>query len=63
MDSKKYTIKDVAELASVSKGTVDRVLHERGKVAQKAFEKVNQVLNELDFKPNPIARNLKDKLI
>lgn len=63
MDSKKYTIKDVAELAGVSKGTVDRVLHERGKVSQKAFEKVNRVLKELDFKPNPIARSLKNNKV
>lgn len=59
MDAKKYTIKDVAELAGVSKGTVDRVIHKRGKVSQKALEKVNKVLKELDFKPNPIARSLK----
>ncbi len=63
MGSKKYTIKDVAELAGVSKGTVDRVLHKRGKVSQKALEKVNQVLKELDFKPNPIARSLKNNKV
>ncbi len=63
MDIKKYTIKDVAELAGVSKGTVDRVLHKRGKVSQKAFEKVNKVLKQLDFQPNLMARNLrKNKL-
>jgi len=59
LDTKKYTIKDVAELAGVSKGTVDRVIHKRGKVSQKAWDKVMQVLKELDFKPNPIARSLK----
>lgn len=63
MDAKKYTIKDVAQLAGVSKGTVDRVLHNRGKVSVKALEKVNQVLKELDFKPNPFARNLKQNKI
>lgn len=58
--NKKYTIKDIAELAGVSKGTVDRVLHKRGKVSQKAFEKVDAILKKIDYQPNPIARNLKN---
>jgi len=56
---KKYTIKDIAELAGVSKGTVDRVLHKRGKVSAKAQTQVEKVLKEIDYQPNPIARNLK----
>lgn len=56
---KKYTIKDIAELAGVSKGTVDRVLHSRGKVSDKAKEQVEKILKEIDYQPNPIARNLK----
>ncbi len=56
---KKYTIKDIAELAGVSKGTVDRVLHRRGKVSNKAQKGVEKVLKEIDYQPNPIARNLK----
>jgi len=60
---KKYTIKDIAKLAGVSKGTVDRVLHKRGKVSKKALDKVNKILKEIDFQPNPIARNLKNNKI
>ena len=41
---KKHTIKDIAKLAGVSKGTVDRVLHKRGKVSPAALEKVNEEL-------------------
>ena len=63
MDKKKYTIKDIARLAGVSKGTVDRVLHKRGRVSQKAFEKVDEVLKKIDYQPNPIARNLKTNKI
>ena len=63
MDKKKYTIKDIAKLAGVSKGTVDRVLHKRGRVSQKAFEKVDAVLKRIDYQPNPIARNLKTNKI
>jgi LacI family transcriptional regulator len=57
---KKYTIKDIAELAGVSKGTVDRVIHKRGKVSQKAHDKVTKLLKEIDYQPNLIARNLKN---
>ena len=57
--NKKHTIKDIAKLAGVSKGTVDRVLHKRGKVSQKALESVNTVLSEIEYEPNLIARNLK----
>jgi len=61
--NKKYTIKDIAEIAGVSKGTVDRVLHKRGKVSKTALEKVNTVLDRIDYRPNLIARNLKNTKI
>lgn len=61
--TEKYTIKDIAKLAGVSKGTVDRVLHNRGKVSQKALDKVNEVLDKIDYEPNLIARNLKNNKV
>ncbi|QIH40203.1 LacI family transcriptional regulator [Flavobacterium sp. Sr18] len=60
---KKYTIKDIAKLAGVSKGTVDRVLHKRGKVSPAALDKINEVLKVIDYEPNLIARNLKNNKI
>ena len=63
MIKKKHTIKDIAKLAGVSKGTVDRVLHKRGKVSNKAYAKVDKVLKEIEYVPNPIARNLKKNKI
>lgn len=63
MIEKKYTIKDIAELAGVSKGTVDRVLHNRGRVSKKAKERVTQILTEIDYQPNLIARNLKNNKV
>ena len=51
-------IKDIARLAGVSEGTVDRVLHNRGNVSDSAFAKVNEVLNKISYKPNLIARSL-----
>lgn len=61
--TEKYTIKDIAKLAGVSKGTVDRVLHNRGKVSQKALDKINAVLDKIDYEPNLIARNLKNNKV
>jgi len=60
MTNKKKTIKDIAKLAGVSKGTVDRVLHKRGKVSKTSLEKVEKALKGIDYYPNPIARNLKE---
>ena len=60
---KKHTIKDIAKAAGVSIGTVDRVLHKRGKVSEKALKAVTNALKEFDYKPNPIARTLKNNAI
>jgi LacI family transcriptional regulator len=58
VNTKNIRIKDIATLAGVSTGTVDRVLHKRGRVSKEAEEKVKGILNEIDYKPNPIARSL-----
>ncbi|MDP2060543.1 MAG: substrate-binding domain-containing protein [Flavobacteriaceae bacterium] len=52
------TIKDIAEEAQVSPGTVDRVLHNRGGVSKKTEEKVRQLLKKNNFKINRVARSL-----
>lgn len=61
--TKKYTIRDIAEMAGVSKGTVDRVIHNRGKVSETALKKVTEILDDIDFKPNLIAKNLKNNKV
>ena len=58
MDTGKIRIKDIAERAGVSVGTVDRVLHERPNVSPKALEKVKKALEEMDYKPNMYASAL-----
>lgn len=46
------TIKEIATLAGVSRGTVDRVLNHRGDVNPQTAEKIMQIVRELDYKPN-----------
>ncbi len=57
---KQHTIKDIAKLAGVSKGTVDRVIHKRGKVSTKSYDKVVAILDRINYKPNLLARSLKN---
>lgn len=59
--SDKIRIKDIARMAGVSAGTVDRVLHARGEVSARTREKVEAVLKELDYRPNPYASALASK--
>ena len=58
MDTGKIRIKDIAERAGVSVGTVDRVLHDRPNVSPKALEKVKKALEEMDYQPNMYASAL-----
>jgi LacI family transcriptional regulator len=58
MNPKNIRIKDIATKAGVSEGTVDRVIHNRGKVSDEAAKKVQLVLDKLKYKPNLIARTL-----
>ena len=48
MTTEKIRIKDVAELAGVSVGTVDRVLHNRPNVSEDARKKVEKALKDMD---------------
>ena len=52
------TLKDVAARAGVSRGTVDRVIYERGIVNSETREKVLRAVEELNYAPNVSARAL-----
>jgi LacI family transcriptional regulator len=52
------TIKDIARLAGVSIGTVDRVLHNRGRVAEATKSRILGIIRDTGFKPNLFASNL-----
>ena len=55
---KKITIYDVAREAGVSLATVSRVINGSSVVREKTKQKVLKVIEDLDFKPNQIARGL-----
>lgn len=55
------TIFDVARLAGVSRGTVDRVIYGRGRVSQETKEKVRKAVAELGYSANPNASSLANR--
>ncbi len=46
------TIKEIAALAGVSRGTVDRVLNHRGSVNPATAKKIEKIAQELEYRPN-----------
>ena len=56
--AEKIRIKDIAERAGVSVGTVDRVLHDRPNVSKPARDKVEKALKEMNYQPNVYASAL-----
>ncbi len=52
------TIQDVAKHAKVGAATVSRVLNESGYVKEETRQKVLRAIEELDYTPNEMARNL-----
>ncbi|VDR29137.1 Catabolite repressor/activator [Raoultella terrigena] len=63
MKTKRVTIKDIAELAGVSKATASLVLNGRGKelrVAQETRERVQTIAREQHYQPSIHARSLRD---
>ena len=55
----RFRIRDVAELAGVSPATVSRVLNGSATVAEAKREQVQAVINELGYRPNRTASNLR----
>jgi LacI family transcriptional regulator len=54
-------IKDIALKANVSTGTVDRVIHNRGRVAEDVKKRVLKIIKEMNYEPNLMARMLGSK--
>ncbi|MDR1535425.1 MAG: LacI family DNA-binding transcriptional regulator [Planctomycetota bacterium] len=53
------TVREIAALAHVSIGTVDRVIYRRGRVAAETKARIEAIIEKYRFTPNPIARRLK----
>ncbi|MDR1171016.1 MAG: substrate-binding domain-containing protein [Bacteroidales bacterium] len=54
----KVRIIDIAHMAGVSSGTVDRVIHNRGQVSEEKREKILSIIENIHYQPNIIARSL-----
>jgi LacI family transcriptional regulator len=52
------TIKDIASAAGVSRGTVDRVLNNRGGVSPELERRIRQLVIDLNYKPNRAGKAL-----
>jgi LacI family transcriptional regulator len=55
------TIKDIAEMAQVSKGTVSRVINDTSGVGDETRKRILKIIKELDFQPNASAQGLAAK--
>ena len=53
------TMKDVAQLAGVSVGTVSRVINNESGIKQSTLNKVEAAVKELNYIPNAYARGMK----
>jgi LacI family transcriptional regulator len=56
--AKKTTIRDVASRAGVGVGTVSRVLNDSPLVSESTRQKVTEAIETLNYRPNPVARQL-----
>ena len=52
------TIKEIADLANVSRATVDKVIHHRPGVKKETEERILTILKELNYQPNLIGKAL-----
>lgn len=52
------TLKQIAELAGVSRGTVDRALYNRGRVNPEVAARIRAIAEELGYQPNRAGRAL-----
>lgn len=61
MDLKNVTMKDIAKYTGVSTATVSRVLNDNYPVNIETKKKVLKAIEELEYEPNLVAKNLRSK--
>lgn len=52
------TVKEIARLAGVSRGTVDRALKNRGGISEKTKKRILEIAEQYDYKSNIIGKAL-----
>lgn len=52
------TMQQIADLAGVSRGTVDRALNNRGRIRPEMAEKIREIAKQLGYQPNMAAKTL-----
>ncbi|HLH72005.1 MAG TPA: LacI family DNA-binding transcriptional regulator [Chloroflexota bacterium] len=62
-DGRRLSIRDVARLAGVSRGTVSRVLNDHPDVSPTSRERVKSVIAQVGYRPNPVGRALSKRSI
>lgn len=55
------TIREIAEKSGVSIATVSNIINNKGKASPETVERVRKVIEEMNYVPNAVARNLKSK--
>lgn len=55
---KKMTIKDIAEIAGVSKSTISRVIDGNPRISEETRKRVFEIINKYGYNPNAAARSL-----
>ncbi|HBN83134.1 MAG TPA: hypothetical protein DDZ89_04760 [Clostridiales bacterium] len=61
MEKGKITLNDIARIAGVTIGTVDRAMHNRSGISEKTRQKILDIAKEYDYKPDIIGRSLSMK--
>jgi len=61
MTTDKLTIRQIAELAGVSRSTVSRVINDQPNVSPETRDQVLKVIAETGFHPDPVARSLSSR--
>lgn len=62
MDKRKnISIKEIAEFCNVSVATVSRVINDNGRFSEETRKKVEDAIEQYDYKPNMVARSLRTR--
>lgn len=56
------TAKEIAKLCNVSTATVSNILNGKGKASEETVQRVMAVVQEMNYRPNPIAQGLRTRV-